>query len=106
MPVFNLVRIGEILIKVTIFSFILRVIVDFALDFRQILGELLNKMGLSLDSVNGVNLGCVGEKLGFTDFLNALMSTTYISMGVLISGTISILGFVYTIKIYRFAMRI
>jgi len=106
MPTINLLRIGEILVKVALFGVIVRIIIEFALEFRRILGELLNRMGFSMDSMNGVNLGCVGEKIGFTDFLNTLLSTGFIAMGTLISGTILIMGYVYTLKIYRLAMRI
>jgi len=67
---------------------------------------LLTKLGLSTSGLNGLNLGCVGDKLGLVDFLNALMDSVFIGGDFLLSGVATIFSFKYGIVVYRFLIKL
>ena len=106
MPNIDLVEILKITFKLIVIGLLFSLFIGYIVDIRDILGDLLIEIGASTSSLNGVDLGCVGDKLGFKDFLNTLVDSVFIAGNFLLSGVATIFGFKYGIELYKFLIKI
>ena len=102
MPVFSPLEIIRITIKLALVAIIIGLMFNFSSDFKDIVTTLLGKIGLSLDGLNGIDLGWFGGVIGLTAFLNTLMGNVITAGHILIGGVIAIFTFKYSVQAYAF----
>jgi len=104
MPNIDLVEILKITFKMILVGLFLALTYSYIAELRNIIGELLTTMGVSSSGLNGMDLGCIGEKLGLKDFLNSLTNTVFIAGHFLLSAVATIFGFKFGFIFYRYLM--
>ena len=109
MPVFNLTRILEFTLRLSLFSTFIYFFLTSMNDFTSLLISIIGHFSGSSSSstaVTGLNIGCVAEKIGLVTFLNSLFIVVYNGVGLYISSVMSIIVFKWTTKAYSFVFKI
>jgi len=108
MPVINLTRVLEIALKIALFSIFAYFLITSINNFTTLLMDLVSHISSngSAVSANGLNLGCVAEKIGLVAFLNSLFIIVYNAIGLYISASMSVIVFKFTSKAYTVALKL
>jgi hypothetical protein len=102
MPVFSPLEIIRITIKLALIATVIAILFNFSSEFKDIATNLLGKIGLSMNSVDGLDLGWFAGAIGLTLFLNTLMGNVVTAGHVLVGAVIAIFIFKYSVQIYAF----
>ena len=106
MPVVNLVGIARIVGKLIVIGVLAGIIFSFFGSFINILTNIFHNVDGISSSVNGLNLGWFADAIGLVSFLNTLMSSFYVAISVLASGTVTILSFKHGIRYYSMLLNL
>ena len=106
MPNIDIIAILKISFKLLLVGIMLSLLLSYGVELRGLLTDLIQKITSSTSGLNNMNLGCVGEKLGFVSFMNSAVNTLWIAGHTLLSGVVVIFGFKYGIEIYKYLMKV
>jgi len=110
MPIINLTRLFEFIAKLALFGFFSYFLVSSINSFTDLFVTIVSYMGSGANgvssSVNGLDLGCIAEKIGLVTFLNTLFIIVYNAVGLYISSVISIIVFKFTTKAYTVMFKV
>ena len=106
MPNLDLIAILKISFKLVLVGIMLALLLSYGVELRTLLTDLVQKITGSTNGLNNLNLGCVGEKLGFVAFMNSAVNTLWIAGHTLLSGVVVIFSFKYGIEVYKYLMKV
>ncbi len=106
-PVFDVVQLAKLVIKLIIFGTFVGFFLIFAPDIKNLLVETSNRaFSGSFTALDGLDLGCFAGLIGLDIFLSALWNSFYLAVVFYISGIATILGMRYSITFVGILMRV